>query len=622
MRNIKIGASDEPHQRDGNQTVIDASANVRLSFGRRRSDKKIVHIDEVESGHACGCDCPACGRPLVAKHHPSGTRADHFAHYVNSDCVGVVDGPGGPETPLHRYAVRLIAEKKSLVVPAVVVEEFGGIWHGSPEGRKHYLNAEFETRYGPRKPDVTLCSSCEKLFVEVVVSHRCDEDKIAWIQDGKHPTVEIYLGEIQDEFLPKEKLDQIILESSPRAWLYSPEWKEGLDELRRKRDATVAHLARAEVAAFRDIENKAYGWPLDHTLVEICRKYGFADALKDESGRATGFFPLHPTTLKAKIIADYIIGRDGGFTADDVIRWLQKQRHLSERFLQQDADVVIEMEKMGVPANGHLRWIENFLRSIESICPLVAEGTGRWRLDEANAGPLLAEREARRLDEEERQRIWREEEARSRKEKKEIAQRIERERRYEEIRLRELRLRYRRAKIVLRHLATIVSAANLYEFDANTWIYTPQTRWGLSPLEIIQLNEELLWESFEKALIEISVGARTWTLVPSVLEGIPLEGAYRAQIKRIQDMGIKLDDENREQVVWLLCHPLAQYEPEWFFEAQEDLSGERPIDVAAFEKGGASRARIAATYWYYDPSRRRVSGKPRRPVALDSLLGD
>ena len=37
------------------------------------------HVDEVANGSACGCTCPACGQPLIARNGGS-VRAHHFAH--------------------------------------------------------------------------------------------------------------------------------------------------------------------------------------------------------------------------------------------------------------------------------------------------------------------------------------------------------------------------------------------------------------------------------------------------------------------------------------------------------------------------------------------------------------
>src|SRR5690606_10040968 len=81
---------------------------AKLVYGEA-VDGKLVHIRTVERGLKCGCICPGCKKPLVAK-----TKADkvvpHFAHH------GPACG-GGPETALHKLAKQIIAENLRLVVP-------------------------------------------------------------------------------------------------------------------------------------------------------------------------------------------------------------------------------------------------------------------------------------------------------------------------------------------------------------------------------------------------------------------------------------------------------------------------------------------------------------------------
>lgn len=43
---------------------------------------RIVHVDDVPNGAACGCVCPNCREPLIARH---GTEYEHgFAHQSES----------------------------------------------------------------------------------------------------------------------------------------------------------------------------------------------------------------------------------------------------------------------------------------------------------------------------------------------------------------------------------------------------------------------------------------------------------------------------------------------------------------------------------------------------------
>jgi hypothetical protein len=55
---------------------------------------RLVHVDTVENGLACGCRCPKCGESVIAKQ--SDENAHHFAH--RSDSLGVRTCSGGCET--------------------------------------------------------------------------------------------------------------------------------------------------------------------------------------------------------------------------------------------------------------------------------------------------------------------------------------------------------------------------------------------------------------------------------------------------------------------------------------------------------------------------------------------
>ncbi len=52
-------------------------ADIELPFGLR--DDILVHISQVQQGLACGCVCPQCKKPLVAR--SGSVLVHHFAHY-------------------------------------------------------------------------------------------------------------------------------------------------------------------------------------------------------------------------------------------------------------------------------------------------------------------------------------------------------------------------------------------------------------------------------------------------------------------------------------------------------------------------------------------------------------
>lgn len=49
------------------------------------SDKELVNVDDVPTGNECGCICPACNEPLMAKNQGQ-KRIHHFAHQSGTEC--------------------------------------------------------------------------------------------------------------------------------------------------------------------------------------------------------------------------------------------------------------------------------------------------------------------------------------------------------------------------------------------------------------------------------------------------------------------------------------------------------------------------------------------------------
>lgn len=54
-----------------------------IPFALRKTDNRIVDVAEVEYGLACGCVCPSCQSPLVAR--KGDVKAWHFAHISRAD---------------------------------------------------------------------------------------------------------------------------------------------------------------------------------------------------------------------------------------------------------------------------------------------------------------------------------------------------------------------------------------------------------------------------------------------------------------------------------------------------------------------------------------------------------
>ncbi len=179
-------------------------------------DDKIVYIDDVESGLKCGCHCPACGEPLVAKKGNKITH--HFAHHAEHNCEY------GYESSLHLAAKDILSKTKKFTIPAVYLE--------FPESSKEpeliseskqieVDDVKLEKRFDSIIPDVVLYSKDKCLFVEIFVTHKIDEEKLVKLQKANISTIEIDLSKCETT-ISKEELENILLSDHVnKSWKYN-----------------------------------------------------------------------------------------------------------------------------------------------------------------------------------------------------------------------------------------------------------------------------------------------------------------------------------------------------------------------------------------------------------------
>lgn len=156
-------------------------------------DGNPVHISEVERGLACGCVCPVCGEPLIAK---KGTKMmHHFSHVSGSECEH------GYETSLHIAAKTILSKAQRIVLPTVYAEFetptsycTRHITDGPVE--LHIDRVELEKRVDSIAPDIIVYSKNRPLLVEIFVTHKADDVKISKIKKLGLSAIEIDLHRI------------------------------------------------------------------------------------------------------------------------------------------------------------------------------------------------------------------------------------------------------------------------------------------------------------------------------------------------------------------------------------------------------------------------------------------
>lgn len=178
-------------------------------------DGQITSIANVESGSKCGCVCPACGEPLVAK---KGTQVmHHFAHLPGTNCAY------GYQTSLHLAAKDILSKAKKMVIPAVEIH-FPSTHKReiiSEEMEIEIDHVELEQQFGDIIPDVVVYVKDRFFFVEVFVTHRVTDAKLAKLKSANSSTIEIDLSKIE-RTISSEELKEILLQhNDAKKWIYN-----------------------------------------------------------------------------------------------------------------------------------------------------------------------------------------------------------------------------------------------------------------------------------------------------------------------------------------------------------------------------------------------------------------
>lgn len=373
-----------------------ARDGVRLAFGKRW-DGQIIHISQASRGSACGCQCPAenCGRKLVAR-KPDSDIAHHFAH---APLTGAERAAGiapsckhGNMTALHHYAEQLLNSRKILVLPPVVAK-YGARTRTIREAKPFVFDsAMLETMDGETIPDVILQKGDDRMQVEVYVTHRCGSEKRAKIAEAGISSVEIDLSA-----LPRDTtiagLDEAILTSAPREWIYNRKAAHLRNELEKiaKRDAAAAEERRLSQieklkAAYASTRRKALAsnWN-ESPQVQAVAAAGDG-ALLDGPSAGEGYFTVHPKVWKAAILGD-MVPLFGGVTPFSVIGEFRTRGWITEEFAsrrQQHDSLLVDAN---LPKGGAEQAVVRFLRSL-AVQGIVEDTGWAWKQTQRRSAQL------------------------------------------------------------------------------------------------------------------------------------------------------------------------------------------------------------------------------------------
>ncbi|MBL0039619.1 MAG: hypothetical protein IPP28_00920 [Xanthomonadales bacterium] len=203
---------------------------------------------QVPRGLDCGCVCPACKAPLVAKAQDSVDRRPHFAHHRETDCRG------GFESAVHRMAKQLIHDHLRIQIPAWGGtidmpnppsklddrgEKFVGRTLEFPARLGALTSALLEVPRGDYVPDVTAHDEEGELLVEIRVRHAVGELKERRVQSDGVRMIEIDLSRLTvEQVLDDAEFNRLVLEESGnRHWVSYPAaaeaWRTAYNEFQR-----------------------------------------------------------------------------------------------------------------------------------------------------------------------------------------------------------------------------------------------------------------------------------------------------------------------------------------------------------------------------------------------------
>ena len=199
------------------ETQINLDNTKLLKLGLKND--KIVSIDEVENGLRCGCVCPSCHQPLIAKNNPNNKKVAHFAHYKSLECSAAI------ETALHKLAKEILFEEKSLFIPDYRMSAQGKTKSYIKKRLIEFEFVEIEKKVTTGETYIIADSigvlKGRVLIVEFAKTHFVDENKEAKIKKSNYACVEIDISDLEQS---RDAVREVLLKGMDRImWISNPE---------------------------------------------------------------------------------------------------------------------------------------------------------------------------------------------------------------------------------------------------------------------------------------------------------------------------------------------------------------------------------------------------------------
>jgi Competence protein CoiA-like family/Protein of unknown function (DUF2384) len=240
-----------------------------LPFGET-ADGRLLSVVDVPRGLACSVFCPECRQRLIAR--KGNVNVHHFAHESDATCAG------GFETAVHKAAKQIIADRRAVTIPAGIVATLRRTRTAFPAKLARFDRVELEPWREGIRPDIVGHSRDRSLAIEILVTHVCTAEKLAFIEQRQISTIEIDLSGV-DRSISYEALKILVLASASRKWLFNTRLETALAEMEAEEEA-------ARLAAIRASEARA------------------AQAAKDEAARVAAARVTELERLAARTAAE------------------------------------------------------------------------------------------------------------------------------------------------------------------------------------------------------------------------------------------------------------------------------------------------------------------------------
>ena len=202
-----------------------------VKLGMAIKDGRLVSIGSVSLGSACGCVCPKCGEPVVAKNRDFEGRVTqiHFAHAKDSDCAER-GGETAPETALHLLAKEIVTDGLRVMIPGLqgFPEAKQAEFRWSFPAKRITFQQAFKEPWRPAvqsgqdmRPDVVgVTEKRQEIHIEFKVAHPVPPEKSeAALREGRW-MLEIDLARFRGAPINVSELRTFIQQNvADRAWL-------------------------------------------------------------------------------------------------------------------------------------------------------------------------------------------------------------------------------------------------------------------------------------------------------------------------------------------------------------------------------------------------------------------